>query len=237
MNVTTMQMSPFIARAHFKEYRKKVRAHRAERLAKAASDVHLTGRALRSARAAKTEIEKEDTILMAAYAEMAKGQRILNIQSVLQAAGLNKQQLPVLAIGRADWKEAVLTTRQRYSVQHYFLFSRDRWGGSTDGRGNYRYGDIEVPLRTFTANLQNQEWRKSNNLPTLPATALLPSIPPHLRPKGDLAEYYILWEAEWKATAPVDPLLLKHVAGFIYTVVAQWDLTPIERSVLEGRIQ
>ena|ERR1700722_18308507 len=238
MDVHAMQMSPFIARAHYKEYRKRVRAHRKMRLDEAKKMVVEGGRVFRAGRTAKTEIEKEDTILMQAYAEMAKGQRIINIQTVLQTAGLNKQRLPVLAIGRADWTECFLTTHRRYSLENYFLFSKNQWGSSIDGRsGLCRYGSVEVPLRTFTSALQNQEWRKQNQFPELPVKALVPSIPPHLRPKDALEEYYILWEAEWSAAAPEDPLLLKHVAGYIYTIVAQWDLTPIERSVLEGRIQ
>ena len=34
----------------------------------------------------------------------------------------------------------------------------------------------------------------------------------------------------------VDPILLRHIAGHMYAVLAQWDLTPLERSVIEKRI-
>ena len=45
----------------------------------------------------------------------------------------------------------------------------------------------------------------------------------------------ILWEAEWE-TVPRDPLLLRHLAGGLYAVMASWDLTPLERAVLKGRL-
>jgi hypothetical protein len=37
-------------------------------------------------------------------------------------------------------------------------------------------------------------------------------------------------------TAPVDPLLVRHLQGSLYAIVAAWDLTPLERAVLMGRL-
>jgi hypothetical protein len=59
----------------------------------------------------------------------------------------------------------------------------------------------------------------------------VPLIPPRLRPAGDLSNYHILWEANWQAP-PTDPLLLRHLSGPLYAVLACWDLTPIERAVM-----
>lgn len=61
--------------------------------------------------------------------------------------------------------------------------------------------------------------------------AIVPSIPPHLRPAGDLSKYHLLFEADWHA-APGDPLLLERIHGTLYAVLAQWDLTEVERAVL-----
>lgn len=235
MNVDIMQMNPNIAAVHYKEYRKRVRLNRELRLAEAQKKVAEGGKIFRAGRIEKSQVEKEDEQLMQAYREMAKGQRIINAASVIREAKLNKQQLPNLAIGRADWTECFLLWKS-YGNGH-FQFSKDRWGESLYGnRKSYKHGSVDFPLHTLTANVQNQEWRKSHDHPTLPVQALVPSIPPALRPAGDLADYYILWEAVWEKKAPVDPLLLKHISGHLYTVVAQWDLSPIERSVLEGRI-
>jgi hypothetical protein len=65
--------------------------------------------------------------------------------------------------------------------------------------------------------------------------ALVPKIPPLLKPAGDLSDFFILWEAKWEAVAPVDPILLRRVSESVFVVLAQWDLTPLERSVLETR--
>jgi hypothetical protein len=71
MNVETIQMYPPIARVHFHEYRKKVRAHRKARLDAARAQVLKTGQALRYARREKSLIEREDEVLMLSYQEMA----------------------------------------------------------------------------------------------------------------------------------------------------------------------
>jgi hypothetical protein len=65
--------------------------------------------------------------------------------------------------------------------------------------------------------------------------ALVPIVPPNLRPDRALSRYVILFEAEWRPVPPVDPLLLRHLHGALYVVLAAWDLTPIERAVLAGR--
>lgn len=66
--------------------------------------------------------------------------------------------------------------------------------------------------------------------------ALVPLIPPNLRPARALVRYVILFEAEWEPVPPTDPLLLRHLHGDLYAVLAAWDLTPLERAVLAGRL-
>ena len=63
--------------------------------------------------------------------------------------------------------------------------------------------------------------------------ARVPMIPPRLRADRALANYHILWEAEW-INPPRDPLLLRHLGKFFYAVLATWDLTPLEQAVLAG---
>jgi hypothetical protein len=232
MDVKTITMDTRFAAVEFKAYRKKVREHKAQRIAAARVTMEDGATKLRHGWRTKSLIEKEDETLMHSYRVMAQGQRIINVESVIRNAGRNKQQLPNLAIGRADWKEAFLLWRN-----DKFQFSNERHGEWYDGRlHGYRNGTVDVPLSVLGAEVQNQQWRKDNGHPTLPVHAIMPSVPVHLRPAGNLSGYYILWEADWKPAPPVDPLLLKHVHGPIYVVLAQWDLTPIERAVLEGRI-
>jgi hypothetical protein len=75
------------------------------------------------------------------------------------------------------------------------------------------------------------EYRRNQNNKSNHAVALVPTVPPHLRP-DDLRKFYILWEAEWDRSPPVDPLLLSRVNQTMFAVVAQWDLTPLEQKVL-----
>jgi len=67
--------------------------------------------------------------------------------------------------------------------------------------------------------------------------AMVPSIPPSLRPPHSFASYYILWEAVWEPIAPRDPMLLRPLGNNLYAVVAVWDLTDLERAVLNARIE
>jgi len=66
---------------------------------------------------------------------------------------------------------------------------------------------------------------------------MVPLVPVHLRPKRGLANYHVLWEAEWERIVPRDPLLLRQIGrGDMWLVVAQWDLTEVERAALSARI-
>lgn len=66
--------------------------------------------------------------------------------------------------------------------------------------------------------------------------AVVPLIPANLRPMNALNRYVLLWEAVWVKRPPIDPLLLRHLHGSLYAVFAAWDLTPLERAVLAGRL-
>lgn len=50
-----------------------------------------------------------------------------------------------------------------------------------------------------------------------------------------IERHRILWEATWSRIAPKDPALLKDIGGGLYVVLAIWDLTELERSVLGVR--
>lgn len=68
--------------------------------------------------------------------------------------------------------------------------------------------------------------------------AMVPLVPPTLRPRWGLQNYHVLWEGEWQQDSPPpprDPALLKHIGGDLYAVLATWDLTELERAVLAGR--
>lgn len=90
-------------------------------------------------------------------------------------------------------------------------------------------GSIDSPPEERQAK---KRWYRANY------RTMVPAIPFHLRPNGDASKYFILWEVEkWEeyqqSRAPGDPLLLERIAHPIYVVVAQWDLTELEKRLLE----
>lgn len=194
MNVEIQTMDPNVARTHYFEYRRSVRKLREKRRTEAAHEadrVHTK----------RTQIEREENDMRAAYRAMSLGQRVVVLPSALRKAGFNAEGLPVLAVAQAHWEWC-----------NYY--SNGTTSKFYDGACS-----MEFQLGAKSA------WNKR---------ALVPPIPPRFRPEK-LCDYHVLWEAEWQKAPPVDPILLKKVSDNVYCVLAQWDLSPIERAVLEGR--
>lgn len=195
-------------------------------------------------RLAREQRTAEDEQMMRAYREAAKGQRLIRLPDVLRAGGLSEREVdlthwnyerkrsepsgekgviafPRLAVARAD-------------IKHVFCSGIDRNGGVTfeyDARSSYAHETrkrFDVRGATFEHALEFQRATRK--------VAMVPSIPPALRPGSHLRNFHILWEAEWKVRPlpPGDPALLKHVGGDLYAVLAVWDLTPLEQAVLAG---
>jgi hypothetical protein len=150
---------------------------------------------------------------------LEKGTRLIHLPNVIRDGGFDKHWLPKLAIARANAKQ----------VNFYAGFS-PHFEGPWESKVNQR---IDITRSVFPAEVTNDTWRKNNNHPNH-ATALVPAVPPNLRP-DDLSKYHILWEAEWTFQAPGDPILLSQVNDNMYAIVAQWDLTPLEQRILESR--
>ena len=230
MNVQTIQMDPRVARVHYADYRKACRRHREAREEERARRERDLGSELRKVRVEKTLIEQEDEILLGAYRALTRGERIIDVHKVVAAAGLDDQKLPRLALAPAHGKRCWINasqTRITFRVQRneYLCPKADKVEVSI--RANEEMG------RYLIASWQ---WREEHKHPRVDAVnALVPAIPARFRP-DNLKDYYILWEAEWKPCAPTDPLLLKRINARFYTVVAQWDLSELEKSVLEGRL-
>lgn len=232
MEIQTVSMDPRIAAIYYKDYRKKVREHRRRRLAEATELV-------KTAQRIKSDIENEDAILMVSYREMAKGQRLVNVAGAMTQAGFDlKEKLPKLAIAAANWSVCHLSHGYGQLVFSSNASPSSRWNKNTR-RHAYVAPAISFPESHFAAEITNARWRQEQQLPRLERSGIktiVPTVPAHLRPEGDLSRYTILWEARWQVhQAPPDPLLLRHVAGFMYSVCAQWDLTQIEKAILEGR--
>lgn len=221
MQVNTIEMDPRIARIHYGDYMKRCRAHRVAREDARKVKAKELGKELRKVQMEKSRMELEDRELLKAYKALCRqGMRLIHIPSVIRDAGLTaKEKLPKLALCPAD------ATRCEFSTQF------GRYFRPLGTKVAYKQYQIELP---WPAEITDTEWRKRNNYP-LQARALVPTVPPHLRP-DDLSQYWILWEAEWQPQAPVDPLLLSRVNTHTFAIVASWDLTPLEQRILEGRL-
>ena len=215
MNIEPIQMDPAVAREHYRDYMRSVRAHRRERLAR--STVKEQRKVERS--------EREDEELRRAYLALSRGQRVLNLSRVMAAAGLTADTcLPRIAICPAD------ALRCEIRVDRAGAVFRDerRW---REQRRLVRINNV------FGLEFTDWQWRHANKKPSVyMVRALVPFIPPRLRPR-DPENYFILWEANWQLKPPdPDPFLLKRIGEITFVVVAQWDMTPLEQGILEGRI-
>lgn len=166
-----------------------------------------------SPRHARTEAERyarcsnltdRDKAILRAYRSIAHGGRILDLHATVEKGGAHDSGVPKLAVVRAN------ATRVDLQLMPGLMrFQSDK--------GHWKTRTLEMP----------NFWRgQSGNVWAEP-----PHIPPYLRP-ADPGEYFLLWEATWRARPKGDPILLKHVGKNLYRVVAAWDLTPVEASIL-----
>jgi hypothetical protein len=231
MQIQMHEMDPRFAWIKYLDYRKAVRDHKKFRIEEAKRGITESGRALRQARTTRSKIEKEDTELREAYKQMAKGKRIVNIVEAMRMAGFDRETgwLPKIAICRADAEKVKIYIP--YGDQHGFHFQSDKWINSKT-----QNNPEDIRIEYTVAEFFNADWRKTNNLLQVGRVkALVPKIPPHLKPK-DPENYYILWEPNWEVLPPPpDPILLSRIGSKLYTVVATWDMTPLEASILEAR--
>ena len=170
--------------------------------------------------AAKQSRDDEDIALAAGYQALAKGQPVLHLHNVMEAAGADERGRPKLAITPADarWCWFSCDWRNGWSWCFHPTMSRDV---RPNARVTSRTVVVPAPVRSRHA---------------VQARAVVPRVPPEHRPKAHARNYHVLWEAEWE-TVPVDPLLLKHIGGPLYVVLAQWDLTELEQAVLSDRFR
>lgn len=208
MNVSTLTMDPALARAKLKAYRAS-RHKDAEELYR------------------QTE---------AAYAELAKGTPLIRLSEAIQQAGFFEDMRPKLAIARSDQREVRFDWRSHESF------------GTFDCRhGQQRATSLlrRVDLGRHHGLTHRPLWAKGQAVGRdIRGYALVPMVPADVRPaRGQLINWFTLWEVDqWfdnpqTMKAPVDPMLLKHLGGDLYGVLAQWDLTPIEQAILEGAMR
>jgi hypothetical protein len=169
-----------------------------------------------------TERTREDEAIAMAYRAAKRGHPIVMLSEVIKAGGFfeherSDRRLPRLAIARSTAKACWVRSDGNALVYADNEFVRRR--SSTVGTHTVRVPDI----------LEQRPWMRSGGTQA-------PLIPPRHRPRASrLHLFHTLWEVEsWEMIPPRDPALLRHIRGDLWTVVATWDLTDLERAVLRG---
>jgi len=166
--------------------------------------------------------ESEDEEIARIYKAIAKEQPVFDVNEVMAKAGMDHYQHPKLAICRADAEFVWLHTWSNGRV----AFCMDR---NWEQYWSRRY--VSIPEGFFPSDIEQNTWRAKFR-------AIVPIIPPNLRPKFKLSNYHILWEPKWAEDPrpPYDPYLCKRLGGPVFSVLAAWDLTEVERMVIGMRV-
>jgi hypothetical protein len=154
-----------------------------------------------------TKRVKEDTDMRRMW-KWATEHTLIDAASALKETGLNDAGLPKLALVRANW-----------SVCHWSTWTN---AFSSSARYHSKQYAIKLPQGTYPRNA----WKT--------ASTSVPFIPPDIRPDDNLSKYHILFEVQSWTEYPRDPFLLKQISGWIFAVIGEWDLTPLEAMLLQG---
>jgi hypothetical protein len=169
--------------------------------------------ALREYKQHRSVYDKRDWEIERIYRQIARGKTVIAALDAIRRAGLDDNGNPRLAIMRADQTACICDRNDSDKI----VLKAD-WRS----RAAEWYFEIPWPNRPPV----KESWKN--------AQALLPRIPPQHRPAaGTLSNYHLLWEADWK-DIPRDPYLLKRIGKDAWVVLAAWDLTEVEMSVLRA---
>lgn len=165
----------------------------------------------------KGGLSTEEQLIARAYRAIQRGRKLLDLSRAMRIAGCDDQGRPQLAISRADAHLVVCDMWDSERVTFESLIGR--WKQST----------TQSSVRVSTRDLPGHK-RQQRRL-----QAAVPIIPTKYRPsRSQLNRFWILFDATWTEVAK-DPFLLMPLGGTLYVIMADWDLTPVERAVLHGR--
>lgn len=238
MELQTIEMERGAARDALRQYRADVKAA-----------------AERSRTDADRELAEIDAAIMRGYRELARGNRILELSKTIAAGGVVEVEArasrwtnngtvseefvalaPGLAAIRADARSCWMRPLSPRATTDGFSFQADGWQWHPR-----KLDRLVVPGAVIS--VEDEYGARGYHVPeswllnACQLKAMVPTIPPALRPPHKLSGYVVLWEAEWTVgamIAPGDPALLKHLGGDMYALLAVWDLSDLERAVLGG---
>jgi hypothetical protein len=156
----------------------------------------------------RARYDKIDLEIERVCRQIARGNAVISVVDAIRTAGLDEAGRPKLAIGRADAGAITCSNSEAlFTFKPSWRVSMARWS---------------IPVRIATPH----HWFSGR--------ADIPRIPPQHRPdKKHLSKYWVLWEADW-TEIPRDPYLLRRIGKDAWVVLAGWDLTDIEVSVLRA---
>jgi hypothetical protein len=185
--------------------------------------------AFRDYRAAfMAERNRIDGELMRGYKALKDGKQLIRLSETITAGGVDEMGRPRLTIARAD--EAFSRFERGRRDGQVTFTTGPRWGNRFVSAADRRF---VLPPGTLPTVGEGDPFDDGSRW-----MADMPIIPPRLRPRHDLKGYHVLWEPVWRLNrtrAPGDPALLKRIGGDLFAVLAMWDLTDLERAVLEMR--
>jgi hypothetical protein len=167
----------------------------------------------------------EDRAIAAGYRAAARGLPVISLPRTVSAGGFFENGLPKIAVAPAA--AAMCHVRwDSWRGADLIYADRDDWNvnrGALVGAHSVR---VTVPGGDRPAGRTQRG-----------GSTIVPLIPPEHRPNPRwLRHCHVLWEVEeWTRTVPVDPALLRHIRGDLWSVLAVWDLTELERYVLSQR--
>lgn len=174
------------------------------------------------------------------YRAISRGKRVIELTQALRLGGVDHRYRPRLAIARANQTGSVMF-QWDWSTNMPLFGRNSRINGKEPG---VRTHAVRLPAWTFPRQDGENSWHRGHfgkdpqGRYVTSISAAIPVIPPSIRPIGaKVGLYHILWEVDqWvdgRAQAPQsrDPLLLRHIGGWFFVIVAEWDLTAVERSV------
>lgn len=175
----------------------------------------------------KEKRTEEDLAILKSTKAILAGKIVIRLADAVKNGGVDNRGLPRIAVSRAD--DRFVTCKSRGN-------SCEMSGTQTKGehipdyhhkRGSWEQRIRQARPRGFRFSLTGKFQDRCE------AVACVPSIPPAFRPPPSAYDnYYVLFEAEWDVSPPVDPALLAPLGGGLFAVVAMWNLTEVEQAVL-----
>ena len=167
----------------------------------------------------------EDRAILAAYRAAARGLPVIRLSKTVQAGGFFGNGLPKIAVVRADSAECYVHWTWGGASEALVFSSQENRinNGATVGKHTVRVPAQRPALATSS---RHSPWNRPRTM--------VPIIPPKHRPRWPrVRNCHLLWEVEaWKPVPPRDPALIRHIRGDLWSVLAVWDLTELERYVL-----